>query len=51
MRPPSELTLVLSVLSGFFLAAVQATFFQTAVDKLLLQNGHQVTDDIVQHQT
>jgi hypothetical protein len=38
--------------SGFFLfAAMQATFFQTTVNQLLLDNRHQVADDIVQHQT
>ncbi len=35
----------------FLLAAMQATFFQTTVNQLLLNNGYQVADDIVQHQT
>ena len=30
---------------------MQATFFQTTVNQLLLNNGYQVADDIVQHQT
>ncbi|EIZ92296.1 hypothetical protein SEEN539_11522 [Salmonella enterica subsp. enterica serovar Newport str. CVM 21539] len=38
--------------SGFFLlAAMQATLLQTTVDQLLLNDGDQVADDIVQHQT
>lgn len=35
----------------FLLAAMQATFFQTTVNQLLLNNGYRVADDIVQHQT
>ncbi|CAH2868860.1 hypothetical protein SEN04528_40600 [Salmonella enterica subsp. enterica serovar Newport] len=38
--------------SGFFLlAAMQATLLQTTVNQLLLNDGDQVADDIVQHQT
>ena len=34
----------------FLLAAMQATFLQTTVNQLLLNNGDQVADDVVHHQ-